>query len=58
METPQLIDELYLTALSRRPTTIEREQMVAYVEGSQDRRVACEDVLWALLNSKEFVLIR
>jgi hypothetical protein len=30
--------------------------MVEYVERASDRRAALEDVLWALVNSKEFLL--
>lgn len=53
--TPEeLIDELYLSTLSRFPTLHERELMLqAFVD--TDRRSAMEDVLWALLNSREFL---
>jgi hypothetical protein len=53
-----VIDELYLSALSRFPTSAEKTKMAAFVEQSKDaqeRRLALEDVLWTLLNSKEFV---
>jgi hypothetical protein len=51
----EVIDELYLTALARLPQDDERAVMrEAFVAGS-DRRLAAEDVLWALLNSKEFL---
>jgi len=50
----QIIDELYLNTLSRFPSQDEKELMLqAFTES--DRREATEDVLWALLNSKEFV---
>jgi len=50
----ELIDELYLSTLSRFPTSAEKELMLpAFSEIS--RRAAAEDVMWALLNSKEFV---
>lgn len=49
-----VIDELYLSTLSRMPTTAERDLMLpAFTE--LDRRAATEDVLWTLLNSKEFL---
>ena len=52
----QIIDELYLSTLSRFPTEKERALMLqAFTELGSDRRAATEDVLWALLNSKEFV---
>ena len=50
----ELIDELYLSTLSRFPTSAEKEMMLSAFSDS-DRRAAAEDVLWALLNSKEFV---
>jgi len=50
----ELIDDLYLRTLSRFPTSAEKELMLrAFIE--TDRRAAAEDVLWALLNSREFV---
>lgn len=54
MSPVELIDELYLGTLSRFPTTAEQELMLQAF-GETDRRAAAEDVLWALLNSKEFV---
>jgi hypothetical protein len=52
----EIIDELYWTALSRPPTSQELEAAVAYLRESRDRRAALEDVTWALVNAKEFVL--
>jgi hypothetical protein len=49
-----LADELYLYAYSRPPTAKEREIVVAYVESQEDKSKALEDVLWTILNSKEF----
>lgn len=56
-KTPaEIIDELYLGALSRFPTPRERVLMMeAFTAPDADRRSATEDVLWALLNSKEFL---
>lgn len=51
----QLVHEMYLTALARLPTAQELEKHVNYLE-SRNRRQAAEDLLWALLNSKEFLL--
>lgn len=53
-----VIDEIFLTTLSRPPRAQERESMVEYVKHAESRRSAIEDVVWALLNSKEFPLIR
>ncbi|MCS6863619.1 MAG: DUF1549 and DUF1553 domain-containing protein [Gemmataceae bacterium] len=55
---PQILDELYLAALSRQPNETEAQRLLAYIRNAHDRRAAWEDVLWALLNSKEFLLRR
>lgn len=52
----EIIDQLYLGTLSRFPTDEEKALMwQAFDSPRSDRRAASEDVLWALLNSKEFV---
>jgi len=55
--TPEaIIDELYLAAYSRLPDQHEKQRLLAEFnrEGATRRSVA-EDVLWALLNTPEFV---
>jgi len=49
------IAELYLTALSRRPTTDETAALVSFVESKGGQQAAYEDVIWALINGREFV---
>jgi hypothetical protein len=51
-----ILDELYLSTVSRLPTRGEKEALLARMELAADRRRGLEDVLWALLNSKEFQL--
>jgi hypothetical protein len=52
----ELIDELYLTTLSRFPNEEERNLMrEAFSDSGSERNEAVEDVLWALLNTKEFI---
>jgi hypothetical protein len=53
-----IVDELYLASLARFPTDRERAEVKAYVEsrGESSRRRAWEDVAWAIINSKEFLL--
>lgn len=52
----QMVDELYLTALGRPATTDERTGMSEHVRRAKDQRKGLEDVMWALVNAKEFVL--
>lgn len=57
-KTPkEAIERIYLAALSRRPTAAEFERLTTYVTRAETTpRTAYGDVLWALLNSSEFVL--
>jgi len=50
-----MLDELYLTALSRPPAEAEVKVALAHVAKAADKRKAWEDVQWALINSKEFL---
>jgi hypothetical protein len=60
-KTPDaIIRHLYLSTLSRAPTDMEMEKLLATVpapdpNNSQAAREALEDIFWALLNSKEFI---
>jgi hypothetical protein len=53
-----ILSELYLAALCRYPTPEEQQRLLQHVGQAADRRAAWEDVLWAILNSKEFLLRR
>jgi hypothetical protein len=55
---PEVIDELYLTALCRPPAPQERERALELVGRAKDRRAALEDLVWGLVNAKEFLLRR
>lgn len=52
----EMIDELYWTTLTRPPTAAELETALGILAKAADRRVALEDLMWGLLNAKEFVL--
>jgi hypothetical protein len=54
MPPGDIIENLYLSAFARRPTDAERTTTLTYVQSQTDQRQALEDVLWAILNSKEF----
>ena len=47
--------ELYLTALSRPPSQEELRALLAYLESKKDAQAAYEDIVWVLLNTKEFL---
>ena len=51
----QVLDELYLAALSRPPSDATAAAFLAHVARAADKRKAWEDVLWTLLRSNEFV---
>jgi hypothetical protein len=50
------IEELYLTTVSRMPTDSERATCREYVEARASSLAAYQDVLWSLLNTREFIL--
>jgi hypothetical protein len=52
----ELVDEVYLTTLNRFPTAEEKALMATAFEAvGPNRHQAVEDVLWAVLNTKEFL---
>ncbi len=54
----QAIEEIYLVSLGRNPTTTETNRSLAHIEQSKDPNKGLEDVMWAILNSKEFMFNR
>lgn len=54
----ELVDNLYLASLSRNPTAAELQAALNHLENAENIRQAAEDLAWALLNSKEFLLLR
>jgi hypothetical protein len=55
IDAPELLlDELYLAAYSRLPSDGERTAALGYLNGQEDKRKGAEDILWTLLNSREF----
>ena len=54
----EIIDEIYLAIYSRFPTTQEQGVAIAYMAGIPDqRRQVIEDLMWALMNTPEFVFL-
>ncbi len=58
LKNQELINELYLSTLSRFPTDTELQTAEAYIAESPKRRAGCEDILWALISSRSFIFIR
>lgn len=50
-----VVDQLYLTALSRHPRDAELQTTLSYIESQEDKQQALVDLLWTILNSKEFL---
>ncbi len=51
----QIIEELYLSVLCRRPRPEERELMLRHFRVSPNRQQAAQDALWVLFNTKELL---
>ena len=58
-KTPERVEEIFLSLVSRPPTRGERAEFVEYVQGrpSFEGKKPFEDVMWVLLNSSEFIFI-
>ncbi len=50
-----IMEELFLTALARKPTPTESAALLVAVKKASSREEGFQDLLWALLNSKEFL---
>ena len=53
-----LIEELYLSTLSRVPTPNELDQGMTYIRSGESRAGRAQDLMWALVNSKAFLYNR
>src|SRR5947199_4435578 len=51
----EIITELYLAAVCRKPTAKELEASLAHLAAKKDDVVAMEDIAWAILNTNEFL---
>lgn len=51
----QAVEELYLATLSRLPTAGEQQKALDYLGRQTDARRGLEDLLWVLMNSREFM---
>jgi hypothetical protein len=51
----EIISELYLAAVCRKPSAKELETSLAHIAAKGDQVVALEDIAWAILNTNEFL---
>ena len=51
----QIVEEMYLRTLVRRPSPVEVEKLKAALAAETDQGKALEDVFWALMNTREFM---
>ncbi len=54
----ELVKEIYLWSLARHPNVKELELGLDFLKASEDLAAAAQDLMWALLNSKDFLLVR
>ncbi len=55
-KTPeQVIESIYIRALTRRPTAEELQRLTQVVQEAGDPQAGLEDVFWSVLNAREFV---
>jgi hypothetical protein len=52
---PEILDELYIRCLSRKPTAKEKAKLEGILAAEPDKKKALDDMFWALLNSREFM---
>ena len=51
-----MIDELFLATLSRFPDSREKSAALDRITAAETHTDGCVDVLWALINTREFIL--
>ena len=54
-DDPELVEELYVAALGRPPSSSESQLALEHLDGGKSRATAAQDLLWALLNSNGFL---
>ncbi|QDU24324.1 DUF1549 and DUF1553 domain-containing protein [Urbifossiella limnaea] len=57
-EPRAVLEKMFLATLARRPTPAEVTRLTNYVQGAGTQAEGYGDVLWAILNSSEFTMIR
>lgn len=61
LDEKEKVDTLFLATLGRKPGATERSRLLEFINGQiseQEKANAFSEVMWALINSEEFVLVR
>jgi hypothetical protein len=56
MSDEAAVEELFLGTLSRPPDKAEQRAALEQIRSQYDRRAGFVDILWALVNTREFIL--
>jgi len=51
----EIVEEIYLAGYSRFPNEKEMDLVITFIEEQEDREIALEDLVWSVINSKEFM---
>ena len=54
----EILQELYLVTLSRDPSEAETKAALEFLPEAASRQEFFEDLLWTLINSKQFLFVR
>ena len=55
-KTPQqIIEDVYITSLSRKPTVKEMGALMKLVDAEPNKQLVLEDVFWSVMNSREYM---
>ncbi|RYD60425.1 MAG: hypothetical protein EOP84_37000 [Verrucomicrobiaceae bacterium] len=52
----EALRDLFWRSLTRAPSEAEMNHLLPLLQDTADRRAALEDIVWSLINSKEFIL--
>lgn len=56
MTDAEMVEELFLATLTRMPKPAERDTALAHLKAARNRTEAVTDLMWALVNTREFIL--
>jgi hypothetical protein len=56
MSDARIVDELFLATMTRLPDSDEKKAALERVSAAANREAGLADVLWALINTREFIL--